>query len=134
MRVQRKEDTTDDQQSSGQQEQHSEEDEKSRFAPKLDFKRAMREEGSANAPHRRLWDQPRAAHSEAKGAQTSFMETSAPQLEEEEEVTHSTTITFLRAVGLLRSSGHLNWATISLYSLALIGVVVAVVFLVNALV
>jgi nitric oxide reductase activation protein len=134
MRVQRKEDAADDQQSGGQPDQQTDEEEKkSRFTPKLDFKKAMGEESAAPAPHQTLWQRPTVTKRETPPHQTGSETTAEAETIEAEEVTHSTTITFLRAVGLVRMSGRLNWATVSLYAFALIGFVSTVIFLLNAL-
>lgn len=133
MRVQRKEEADDDQRSGGQPDQQAEEEEKkSSFTPKLDFKKAMGEESTAPAAHQTLWQQPTVAKSET-APQSGPSSTAGAEMEGEEEVTHSTTITFLRAVGLVKMSGRLNWATVSLYAFALIGFVSTVIFLLHAL-
>lgn len=134
MRVQRKEDAADDQGSGGHPEQQADEEEKkSSFAPKVDFKKAMRNDSAAPASHQTLWQRPTVPMSETATQQGDIATRAKPEMVEDEEVTHSTTITFLRAVGLIKRTGRLNWATLSLFAFALIGFVSTVIFLLHAL-
>lgn len=129
MRIQRKEDPRDDQHGKSGQEQA--EEERDSFAPKLDVKKLVGEETASAGRHPSLWERrltPRPAPAEG-----THETTLAGGEGTSEEVTVSTTITFLRAAGLINRRGTPRWGTIALYFFALIGFLFTVIFLLSAL-
>jgi len=132
-RVQHKEDASDDKERQRRQEKHEEHDE---FAPKLDFKKWTGDKSKPSPAHQSLWNRtPSTSVGEPQGPEVG--EAVPTEMAEEpvyyEEQTTSTTITFLRAVGLVNRQGGPQWGTILLYAFALIGLVATVTFVINVL-
>jgi len=116
-RVQRR-DQPRDQRHSQQQES---EEEKDQFATKANYSKVLPDEGKQKPS---LWGKRPAAQPDA----TSLQETA-----DKEFTTSVSTISFLRAIGIISTEGHPRWILVGLYSLALIGVVVTTLFLLRML-
>ncbi len=126
MRVLHKEDATDEHGGRGRHQPSQEEQEQDAFGPKLDFKDWTGKK-PATTRHPSLWEKPT---TESVAAPTPPPSEDEPTVE---EPTLSTTITFLRATGILGANRRPQWGTISLYVFSFIGLVVAVTFVVSAL-
>ncbi len=131
LRIQRKEDADDDQQR-GKRGQQGEQEDHDEFAPKLDFKKWTGKQASSSASHQSLWEKHHTKSAEGEPA----LEPEIVEASDEttvEESTQSTTITFLRASGIMGAHGRPQWGTIALYTFALIGFIFTVSFVINAL-
>ncbi len=133
MKVLRKEDTSDEHGGGGKQKQE-EQEEHDEFAPKLDFKKWTGDKDAGGQHHPSLWDKRPAATHEEESVSAKTDEPIEVTAEETtiEEVTTSTTITFLRAVGFLDDNRHYQWGTIGLYFFAIVGIVIALSFVIRA--
>lgn len=133
LRVERKEEASDEHEDKSQKGQ-SEKEEQDEFAPKLSFEKWTGKKVSKSQSPQLLWNQ-RAASQTAISEADAQDEISEPAQKEKtiEEATTSTTITFLRAAGILSLGGQPRWGTISLYILAFLGFLVALTIVINAL-
>jgi len=123
-KVQQRQETRDKRQS--QQQASESEEEKDRFAKKEDFTKVLSDESEGRKQKASLWNQRLPPQSSGKKPESA--------LKEIEEFSVSTsTITFLRAAGILDQHGHPRWSFVGLYSLALIGFVVTTLFLLRML-
>lgn len=99
----------------------SPEQEKDEFGPKADFKTFIGTERQGKRPKSSFWNLSPAASSGARAEGAENRETELSH-DFDEEDTASTTITFLRAAGILDRRGSPRWFFIGLYGFAGIGV------------
>lgn len=138
-RVQHKEDPTDDQGS--QQQGQGEEEERDGFERPARYDKVLADERKSTGRHASLWSDPPRPSAQAVGPGEIAPTIEAPLLREEitetdalaEETTFSTTITFLKAAGLVDASGRPRFSFILLYGLALIGFIATTIFLLKIL-
>lgn len=134
MKVLSKEDTSDEHGGQGKQNPQDQQEEHDQFAPKLDFNKWTGDKTSEGQHHPSLWDKrPASTHSDANTANDPQEPIEVTSEETTmEEVTTSTTITFLRAVGFINKDRHFQWGTIGLYFFAIVGIVIALSFVIRA--
>lgn len=138
LHVQRRDEAHDDEEGRKRQgEEEEQEGEKDRFGAKVHYGKVLTDEARTMRHQTSLWNQvpappPRVAtappESETGGA------TEPEVTGETDEFTFSTTtITFLRAAGLIDRHGRPRWPYVTLYGLALIGFVATTFFLLRIL-
>lgn len=134
-RVQRRESGKEEHEGKRQQGQTSDEQEKhDEFAPKLDFTKWTGDEAAAAQHQPSLWERrPAAGSPEPEPPKPPQAAIEGDEEKTLEEQTLSTSITFLRAAGLIKREGGPRWSTISLYALAFVGFLISVIFVLNAL-
>lgn len=130
-RLQRKDKASDDHSGGGQEEQQ--EEEKDEFGAKADFSKWTGDKDAGAQRQPSLWErQPSAGQTRETGLGES-MESQLTEKTPLEEMTGSTTMTFLRAAGLITIAGSPRWGMITLYTLSFIGFLVAFISVMSAL-
>lgn len=131
LRVQQREDPQDDEHSKRQQADQEPEKEKDRFGKKTDYKKVLTDEAKGKKRQATLWTRmptpPQSSLEEGPGIKRE------DAAQTEEFTVSTTTITFLRATGLIDRDGHPRWPFVGLYGLALIGFIATSIFLLRIL-
>ncbi len=132
LRLVRKDDAGEEKQGQQQQEDHQEEHDE--FSQKLDFEKWTGDTTKNASTGPSLWE-PKLSAPTSDETKAKPTEDTARQaiVSEDDEPTESASITFFRAAGLFDLRGDPQWVTIGLYSLALLGFLLTVIFVVNAL-
>ncbi len=129
-RVQQREEAQDEEHGKRQPQEDPEgKEEKDHFGAKANYKQVLTDESGGRRQQGSLWSRMPAPPVQKEDT----AEPASPAHITEEFTVSTTTVTFLRAVGLIDNRGKPRWPFLTLYGLALVGFVATAIFLLRIL-